>query len=49
MIMAKFKLGHDSDTMLDKHDSTQWYDFVRHLRILLAWLSLGHGSDTMLD
>ena len=22
--------------------------FVRHLRILLAWLSLGHGSDTML-
>ena len=22
--------------------------FVRHLRILLTWLSLGHGSDTML-
>ena len=23
-------LGHGSDTMLDEHDSPQWYDIVQH-------------------
>ena len=31
-------LGHDSNTMLDEHNSPQWYDIV-HFEYKLSWLS----------
>ena len=34
------KLGHDSDTMLDEHNSLQWYDVV-HFEHKLSWLCFG--------
>jgi len=34
------KLGYDSDTMLDEHDSPQWCDIV-HFEPKLLWLCFG--------
>ena len=39
-LLARLSLGHDSDTMLDEHDSPQWYDIV-HFEHKLSWLCFG--------
>ena len=35
--MARLSLEHDSDTMLDEHDSPQWYNIV-DFEHKLSWL-----------
>ena len=39
-LLARLSLGHRSDTMLDEHDSPQWYDIV-HFEHKLSWLCFG--------
>ena len=34
------KLGHGSNTILDEHDSPQWYDII-HFENMLSWLCFG--------
>ena len=40
ILLAWLSLGHDSDTMLDEHDSPHWYDIV-HFEHKLSWLCFG--------
>ena len=39
LTLLNFKFRHDSDTMLDKQDSPQWYDIVHFEHNL--WLCFG--------
>ena len=45
--MAKF-LGNGSDSMLDEHDSPQWYDIV-HFKYKLLWLCFDHSFPKLAD
>ena len=42
-LLTQLSLGHDSDTMLDEHDSPQWYDIV-HFELKLSWLCFGFSQ-----
>ena len=37
ILLTWLSLGHNSDTMLDEHDSSQWYDIV-HFEHKISWL-----------